>query len=84
MPEQTRATGLLDESKSQIKVSSEELEYWLTFFMGLYRDGVATVNHIDVDLLSSDTIRSTLTLEVLEVAEPVSEIEAKRRLGLDT
>jgi hypothetical protein len=66
-------------------LSPTELEYWLTFFLAYFRDGVGEVDHIDLDLTASgvkDTPGLFLTLAVPQASPPLSEEQARRRLGL--
>lgn len=83
LPVSSRAMGVLSESRSEATLTTTELDHWLGFFLELYRDGVASVTHIDLDLQSEpDDMTLTLTLQVEDAREPVSEDEARRRLGL--
>jgi hypothetical protein len=67
-----------------LKLSSKELEYWLCFFLRGVRDGMAEVDHIDVeaDPSSSAELPGFFVLKVPNAAPPVSAEEARQRLGL--
>jgi hypothetical protein len=68
-----------------LKLSSTELEYWLCFFLRGVRDGMAEVDHIDVeaDPSSGSELPGFFVLKVPNAAPPVSAEEARRRLGLE-
>ena len=69
----------------QLMISQIELERWLHFFLKFYRDNQADVDHIDVDIAHDTSAGSKglfLVLKVPVAAPPVSEQEARLRLGL--
>lgn len=79
----TRTVGTLTQSRCELELTATELEYWLRFYLELYRDGVASVNHIDVEVQSkSSSEQFDVTLYAPHSREPVSVEEARRRLGL--
>jgi hypothetical protein len=68
-----------------VSISTTELDYWVRFFLKYYRDGVGDVNHIDVEIPSRDpdsTRRLGLVLQIPDAVAPISEEEARGRLGL--
>jgi hypothetical protein len=69
----------------QIAVNPTELDSWLDFFLKYYRDGVAEVNHIDVEATNASDEREQLDVvfKVRDAAEPISAAEGRRMLGLD-
>lgn len=69
---------------ASLQLSSQELEYWLSFFLRGFRDGMAEVDHIDVetDSPSSTEPSGFFVLKVPDAVPPVSAEEARRRLGL--
>src|SRR5581483_3904940 len=67
-----------------ITITKQELEYWLSFFLKYWRDGVAEVDHIDVELIPDKTVSTDefdLILRVDKFAPPVSPTELYRRLS---
>jgi hypothetical protein len=61
-----------------VSLTSVELEFISSFLLKYYRDGVAEVDHIDVDLGSG-----TLIVKAEDSKAPMSGVEAKRLLGLE-
>jgi hypothetical protein len=73
----------LGDMSVKIAISSQELDYWLAFFLRYFRDGFAEVDHIDVEMDESEVAEKVmLTLKVDEAVSPVSEDEARKRLRL--
>lgn len=68
--------------KVQIAVSPSEVEYWLSSYLKLYRDGSAQVDHIDIELQAESEADLNIILTMPSTSSPVSEREARRRLGL--
>jgi hypothetical protein len=66
----------------EFEMGQVELERWLVFFLKYYRDGVAEVDHLDTEGTNDAGVSHDLTLRVSLAADPVSEEEARRRLGL--
>jgi hypothetical protein len=62
----------------RVLLSERDLNYMRHFFMRYYRDGVADVDHIDIETDKGDYI----TLKVEESIAPMSAEEAKRKLGM--
>jgi hypothetical protein len=71
------AKGRLDVVLGQI-----ELGRWLVYFLKFYRDGVAEVDHLDLEAELDGGEVCDFTLKVATAEEPVSGREARRRLGL--
>lgn len=65
-----------------VDVVDVELERWLGFFLKSYRDGSPEVDHLDVEGTMDDGVACNFTLKVADAAPPVSDEEARRRLGL--
>lgn len=79
---QERAQARWTRNCLELHVSPTELQYWIRFFGKYYLEGVADVDHIDVETQPAKGSRSTsLTLKVLRAVAPVSAEEARRRLG---
>jgi hypothetical protein len=76
-----RARASLGGSTSRLALSDSELDHLVHFFLKYLRDGVAEVDHVDVQALSGDD-ECYVTFNVNESAPPVSPSEARRRLGL--
>jgi hypothetical protein len=66
-------------------VTLNSLEYVQYFFLKYYRDGVAEVDHLDLEgvLASEEHEEVYLTFKVPDSAPPISEEELKRRLELE-
>ena len=80
---QMRSQAILDSDTVRISLSINNLEYILSFFLKYFRDGIADVDHIDLEADSPDGEDViTITLKVPDSIEPVSPGEARRRLGL--
>jgi hypothetical protein len=69
---------------TQLRIASSDLDYLLHFFLKYYRDGVAEVDHLDLQAMSENVEEeeSYITFIVPESVLPVNEEEAKKRLGL--
>lgn len=81
--QRTRSLASLDPSASKMSLTHNDLDYILHFFLKYFRDGVADVDHIDLDVVSdSDSQQSTIKFQVRDSIGPVSAKEAKKRLGL--
>lgn len=66
-----------DGRRVELVLGRIELERWMYFFLKYTRDGLAEVDHFDADFDVSE-----LTVKVSCSQTPVSEAEARRRLGL--
>lgn len=80
-----RALATWSGDKLSLRVSHTELEYWCSFFLEYFRDGVAQVDHIDVEAISAEPGNegTFITLKVGNAVPPVSSEEVRRRLGLE-
>jgi hypothetical protein len=70
---------------ADVLISITELDYWLHFFLKYHRDGVGDINHIDVEIPPREPNSGRgldLVLQVPDALPPISEDEARRRLGL--
>lgn len=76
------ANVLLAPNEVQIRVDPAEFECWLDFFFTYYRDGVAQVDHIDVEaLLIGDQPEDIyVTFTVKDAVPPMSAEEARKIL----
>lgn len=68
-----------------LRLTLTEVEFWADFFLNAYRDQIAPVNHIDVDI-TGDEARTekgmTLILMGMESAPPISPEEAARLMEM--
>ncbi|MCC6745759.1 MAG: hypothetical protein IT175_18000 [Acidobacteria bacterium] len=82
--QRTRSLASLDPSASKVSLTQNDLDYIQHFFLKYFRDGVADVDHIDLDVVSdTDSQQSTITFKVPDSIGPVSAEEARKRLGLN-
>ncbi len=78
-----RTKAIFESDATRVSVTSNDLDYLLHFFLKYYRDGVAEVDHLDLDVESQTNGHdSTITFKVPESLQPLSAGEAKKRLGL--
>lgn len=72
-------------SKYQINISQRAIGVVSSFIIQYYRDYLAPVEHVDIELAHKGSLGSdsTLVLKANESAEPMSEIEARKRLGME-
>jgi hypothetical protein len=69
--------------QTRIVLTRSDLDYVIHFFLKYYRDGLAEVDHIDLEVLcDSEGQDSCITLKVSEFMPPLDSDEAERRLGL--
>jgi len=68
---------------SEVRLTGNNLDYLRQFFLRYYRDGVAEVDHLDLEASDAETGDDEVyvTFEVSESRPPLSPEEAKRRLG---
>jgi hypothetical protein len=79
----TRTLASFESNVSRVRMTPDDLDYLLHFFLKYFRDGVAEVDHLDLDVESQTNNQdSTITFKVPESAQPLSAEEAKKRLGL--
>jgi hypothetical protein len=69
--------------RSQVVMTDNSIDYVQHFFLKYYRDGLAEVDHIDLQAVDAETGNSEIyvTFQVAESIPPVTGEEAKRRLG---
>lgn len=81
---EARATAALSGDSLRLGLSRRELEWWIAFFLRYYRDGVAEVDHIDLEASRVDNEAEDVdvVLRVEKFSPPVRGDEARRRLGL--
>lgn len=75
-----RAKVTISPNEILLSVHPEELEYWLVFFLKYFRDGVAEVDHIDVEA-STNSVQPEevyLVFQVKDVTPPMSAEEARK------
>ena len=80
-----RATSIqFDKGKIVLALDTTELERWVHFTLRTVRDGVAEVDHFDVEASSEKHEAEATTVVVVfpSSAPSVSPAEARRRLGL--
>lgn len=67
---------------TQLSISPSQLDYVSSFFLKYYRDGVAEVDHIDLDAVATDGGSNGvgITLIVPDFAPPLSAEEAERKV----
>ena len=84
IPESDRAQIEWNSEPKKLRLTQTELDYWIAFFLQYYRDGVAAVDHIDVEVspAHSREKETGITIQVANVSPPLSEKEIRRRLGL--
>jgi hypothetical protein len=70
------------QQRFEVSLSEIELGRWFAFFLRYFRDGRAEVDHLHVDAEWDTGARCDFTLKVSEFQAPVSEGEARKRLGL--
>lgn len=72
-----------DGRRSKVAVSSTQLEALVTFFLKAVRDGLADVNHLDIEDQASGSEFSgwTLVVKVDRAKPPLSEEELRWRLS---
>jgi len=79
-----RSQANLGPETTELRITPSDLDYLLHFFLKYYRDGVAEVDHLDLQVSSgtSGEPESYITFVVPDAVLPVSEEEARKRLGL--
>ena len=72
-------------SFTTLQLTQIELERLVHFFLRYYRDGVAEVDHLDIEANENTPNRmdAYVTFVVPDYLPPVSAAEAKRRLGME-
>ncbi|HLL60585.1 MAG TPA: hypothetical protein VK338_02620, partial [Candidatus Nitrosocosmicus sp.] len=67
-----------------LHITTNELEYWMHFFLKYYRDGRGEVPFISTDISankSNTTKGLMLYFKVPKVVKPISEEQLRRKLG---
>jgi hypothetical protein len=78
-----RTQASFESNATRVRMTPDDLDYLLHFFLKYFRDGVAEVDHLDLDVESqTNNEDSTITFKVPDSAQPLNAEEAKRRLGL--
>lgn len=74
----------LRRDRINLAVGATELDRWLHFTLRAVRDGVAEVDHLDLEATETNQKRQRIDLVIAYPcsAPPVSSSEARRRLGL--
>jgi hypothetical protein len=82
--ERIKAHATFEAETTRIRITLDDLDYLLHFFLKYYRDGIAEVDHLDLEVLSAhENQDASITFKVPESFQPVSAQEAKKRLGLE-
>lgn len=78
----TRVQAELNKEKALMKVTETHLGYLLEFFLTYYRDGVAAVDHVDLqaDIRGTKNKNGYIVFKVPDFVPPVTPEEAERRL----
>jgi hypothetical protein len=80
----TRTQASFEKDATRVKMTPDDLDFVLHFFLKYFRDGVAEVDHLDLDVESQlNGQDSTITFKVSDSLQPMSAEEAKERLGLE-
>ena len=69
-----------EHGRAAVSLSTRDLDFIRHFFLRYYRDGVAEVDHIDIETDGGGYI----ILGVEESVPPIPEEDVKRRLGMKT
>ena len=81
MEKPRRARAKSESDQVHLFVHPEELEFWVSFFLKAYRDGMAEVSHIDVEATSiPDDEEIDVTFIVGNAARPIPGDEARKIL----
>jgi hypothetical protein len=66
----------------ELVIGQVELDRWFVFFLKYFRDGCAEVDHLDAHGAWDTGASFDFTLRVSMFVPPVSEDEARKRLGM--
>jgi hypothetical protein len=73
-----RCEIVIQHDRVSAQLCDRDLDFVCHFFLRYYRDGIAEVDHIDIETADG----GYLTLATEESIDPISSEEAKRRLGM--
>jgi hypothetical protein len=84
IPAPNRAQVAWTSDSKMISITETELDYWVAFFLKYHRDGIAVVDHIDVEISPAHLgdKETNIMLKVANALPPISAQEARQRLGL--
>lgn len=77
-----KAHAIFESAITRLKITANDLDYLLHFFLKYYRDDLAEVDHIDLEVLTASGKDASITFKVAKAMTPLSVEEAKKRLGL--
>jgi len=75
-----RSYVTLGAQSSLVMMTRNNLDYVYDFFLKYYRDGVADVDHLDLEATTESGDEVYITFQVPESKVPLSPAEAKKRL----
>jgi hypothetical protein len=79
----TKTQANFESDAIRIRMTLDDLDYLLHFFLKFFRDGVAEVDHIDLEMESQTSSQDlTVTFKVPASVQPLSAEEARKQLGL--
>lgn len=78
----TSAVVRRDRDRTSVLLGEIDLEMLLHFFLRTARDGVAEVDHVDVEAFDRNGTPTSVVLKFPAHAAPVSADEVRRRLGV--
>jgi hypothetical protein len=83
---ETRCVACVEWKRERVNLvlSATDVEHWLCFALKAVRDGVAEVDHLDLEFIPSNAKerRGSVVVKFPVVMAAVSASEARRRLGL--
>jgi hypothetical protein len=79
-----RATVGIAPDNVYLAITATELDYWESFFLKYYRDGVAEVDHLDIEAQVNPPSKNCgyVILKVAKVKPPMTPEEVRKMLGL--
>ena len=84
LPFSYRGKVFWHQDRVELHITTNELEYWMHFFLKYYRDGRGEVPFISTDISankSNTTKGLMLYFKVPKVVKPISEEQLRRKLG---
>jgi hypothetical protein len=79
-----RTHASFEAETARLRITSNDLDYLLHFFLKYYRDGFAEVDHLDLEVVAANERQdASVTFKVPESAQPLSPEQAKKRLRLE-